>query len=132
MTFWNFNRVFLKTTFLETMCKISRYLTNRLLWNLVRIFSVTFTRYWRSNIFQFLTISKIINKKRRNFWNFWIHQKQIDPIFIIFTKMKTLNRQFLKNIVYFRTFLAILLQLILFGWNRAHRMAMQKKVRGYR
>ena len=69
MTFWNFKRVFLETRFFETMCKISRNPTNRLLWNLVRIFSVTFTRYWRSNIFQFLTISKNINKKRRNFWH---------------------------------------------------------------
>ena len=61
-------RVFLETRFLETVCKISRYLTNRL-WNLVRIFNVTFIRDWRSNIFQSLTISKNINKKRRNFWH---------------------------------------------------------------
>ena len=69
MTFWNFKCVFLETRFLETACKISRNLTNRSLWNLVRTFSVTFARYWRSNIFLFLTISKHINKNRRNFWH---------------------------------------------------------------
>ena len=51
------------------VCKISRNLTNRLLWNLVSVFSVTLTRDWRSNIFQFLTISKNINKRRRDFWH---------------------------------------------------------------
>ena len=44
MTFWNFERVFLETRFLETVCKISRNLANRLPWNLVRVFSVTFTK----------------------------------------------------------------------------------------
>ena len=68
MTFWNFKRVFfLETRFSETVCKIPRNLTNRLPWNLVRIFSVTFTRDWRSNIVLFLTISENINKKRHKF-----------------------------------------------------------------
>ena len=42
-----------------------------------------------------------------------IHQKQIAAIFVIFTKMKMLDRQY-RDI----TFFALLLQLILFGWNQ--------------
>ena len=51
-------------------------------------------------------------------------RKQMAVIFIIFTKLKMLDRQSLEDIVYSRTFFALLLQLILFRWNRAHRLAM--------
>ena len=43
-----------------------------------------------------------------------MHQKQTAAIFIIFTEMKMLDRRSIENIAYFWTFLAFLLQLILF------------------
>ena len=59
-----------------------------------------------------------------------IHQKQMAAIFIIFTKIEMLDRQFLENTVYFSTFFAFSLQVILFGWNHAHRYAVKKLNKG--
>ena len=91
MTFWNFKRVFLETRFSETACKVCWNLTNRLLWNMVHIFSVTFTRDWQSNIFEFLTLSKNINKRRRNFWHIFDTSKTNSCHFHNFHKNKNVE-----------------------------------------
>ena len=61
----------------------------------------------------FLVFNSFEKHKQKNVEIFGINsirQKQIAIIFIIFTKMKMLNRQSLENIGYFRTFFASSLQ----------------------